>query len=159
MRPDTDPRRLLSYSAAVSVLLASFVAIGVALNRLSAGGPTVKPAAAANRSTRLTASGADRSAVGSIIRLQPRSGQPLWIAANAAACVVLRRAQAIHDEERLRALSSGGWVYTVDDETQARIVDTSPGCYRVRILEGDAQGKTGWVPVENAEGLPARRGF
>jgi hypothetical protein len=158
MRHDSDPRGLLSYSAVICVLLASFVAIGMALNRLCSG-PTLSPAAAANRRTPMAASGGDRAAVGSIIRLQPRSGQSLWIAANAAACVVLRRAQAIHDEERLRALSSGGWVYTVDDETQARIVDTSPGCYRVRILEGDAQGKTGWVPFENAEGLPARRGF
>jgi hypothetical protein len=158
MRHDSDPRRLLSYGTAVCILLASFGAIGVALNRLC-DAPTVQPAHAADRSARPTSSGADRAAIGSIIRLQPRPGHPLWIAANAAACVVLGRAQARRDEERLRALFGAGWVFTVDDETQARIVDVSPGCYRVRILEGDSQGKIGWVPVECVEGLPMQRGL
>jgi hypothetical protein len=98
-------------------------------------------------------------AVGSITRLQPHAGQPIWVAANADTWAALRRALALRDTWEVRRLVQSGWAFTVDDDTQAQIIGQSSGYYRVRVLEGDAQGRIGWVSTQNAEGLPLRRGF
>jgi hypothetical protein len=159
MPEDSSPRRSLSGGAAIGILLASFGAIALTFTRMRGGVPQTQPVYAANRPATAAPAPAERAAVGSITRLQPHDGQPVWIAADANAWAALRKAQAAGNPRQLRALTQAGWAFTVDDETQAQIVDESPGYYRVRILEGDAQGRTGWVPSDNVEGLPVRRGF
>jgi hypothetical protein len=159
MSRESYPNRWLSGGATVCVLLASFAAIAVTFTRMRGGVPQVQPAHAAGRGPETASTPAEHQPIGSIVRLQPHAGQPVWLVADAGAWAALRRAQAVRDGIGLSRLVEAGAAFTVDDETQALIVDENPGHYRVRVLEGDAQGKTGWVPIENAEGLPQRRGF
>jgi hypothetical protein len=159
MSHKSDPNRWLSTGATVCVLLVSFGAIAVTWTRMRGGVPQVQPAHAAGRGPEPAPVQAEHHAIGSIVRLQPHAGQPVWLVADAGAWAALRRAQAVRDGIGISRLVQAGVAFTVDDETPAQIVDENPGHYRVRVLEGDAQGKTAWVPVENVEGLPQRRGF
>jgi hypothetical protein len=159
MPEESGPRRSLPGGAAICILVASFGAIALTFARMRGGVPQTQAVYAANRPSTAAPAPAEQAAVGSITRLQPHSGQPIWIAANAEAWAALRKALALRDSAQLHSLVQAGWAFTVDDDTQAQIVGQSPGYYRVRVLEGDAQGKIGWVPVQNAEGLPMRRGF
>jgi hypothetical protein len=159
MSQESNSNRWLSTGATVCVLLASFGAIAVTFTRMRGGVPHVLPAHAAGRGQETAPAPAERPALGSIVRLQPHAGRPVWLAADAGAWAALRRAQAVRDGMGIGRLVQAGAAFTVDDETQAKIVDESPGHYRVRVLEGDAQGRMGWVPMDNAEGLPQRRGF
>jgi hypothetical protein len=143
-----DSRNPAPPGVAAVLVIASFAAVAVGFwwTRSS----VTKPAEARS-APRATAPGRmERAAIGTITRLQSPQGEPIWIVVDSRAYQALRQAQAVRNQAAVAALFQSGQVFAVEEDTEARIVGEGGGFYQVRPLEGEHQGRTGWVPADHA---------
>jgi len=123
---------------------------------LSNGGRMTRPASA---QTGAAPAGSIGASVGTLARLQPSPGQSLWLARDGRAYDLFWRAQSAPDTDGARAMIEAGAVFTVEEDTEARVTAVGRGCVRVRLLEGERQGQEGWLPSPCLHAIEARRDF
>jgi hypothetical protein len=156
MSADKRAFQWLSGGSLALCLVFGFVALLGAFWWLSNGGSVTRPAAAHSGGT---APGSQGAAPGSLTRLQALPGQSLWLARDGHAYDRFWRAQAARDTVSAESLVTSDAVFTVDDDTEARVTATGRGCVRVRLLEGDRQGQEGWLPAACLHAREGRRDF
>jgi hypothetical protein len=93
------------------------------------------------------------NAVGAIVRLSARYNHPIWVVVHDRAYRALLHAHQQGNAAVVREVFRQGHAFTVDEDTEAHILGEGVEFYRVRILEGTYQGRTGWVPAYNVDSV------
>lgn len=77
------------------------------------------------------------------------SGGPVWLAVSAQAEDARIKASIANDTVGLQNLIMAGQLFSVEDGTAALVIDRSGlGVRQVRILEGPAKDRAGYLPME-----------
>jgi len=58
------------------------------------------------------------------------------------------------DDYGLKELIYSGRILAVKDQSTILIIDSTATLYKIRVLDGDKQGKAGWIPIEHARKYP-----
>lgn len=66
------------------------------------------------------------------------------------------KAKRAGDEYGLKDLLFSGRIIAVNDQSTILIIDRTTTLYKIRVLDGDKQGKAGWIPVEHARKYPRK---
>lgn len=156
MSGDKRALQWLSGGPLALTLLLCFSALLGAFWWLSNGGSFARAASAQAVGPPVGSRG---TAVGTMARLEPLPGQSLWLARDGRAYDRFWHAQAAHDRRDADALLQAGGVFAADDGVEARVTAAGPGCFRVRLMEGERQGQEGWLPAACLHAAEGRRDF
>jgi hypothetical protein len=94
---------------------------------------------------------------GAIVRLESRYEHPIWVVINDAAYRALLHAHRAGDVAVVQEVLRRGHAFAVDEDTEAQILGEGIEFYRIRLLEGTNQGRTGWVPAYNVSAVGLER--
>ena len=64
------------------------------------------------------------------------------------------KAKRVRDEYGMKELIFSGRIFAVKDQSTILIIDSSPTLYKIRVLDGEKEGKAGWIPIEHARKYP-----
>lgn len=115
------------------VLLAIVIIIGVVIGTCLAGQPEPSP---------------EPSDVGSEATIQVPNLEVVYLAIDEQAFDEWTKACVAEDYIGMAQLQASGKVFTVPNGTKVLVIDSSFASIEVRILEGDAIGRSGWIPYE-----------
>jgi hypothetical protein len=75
-------------------------------------------------------------------------GELVPVAIDQAAFDEFTKARVANDQEGMVQMIAQGYIFSVDKNTKVRVIDSQMFIRKIRILEGNFQGKAGWVASE-----------